>query len=196
MLQQNCHEEAIREPRNYTTTWSSLTENQVDTWVVVPTSMMKSLHTILLVSTIIYSSSVVRTVNCYQRSTSSPSKRQTKHSAWDDDLATTSIAPPGRVPSQRTHAAAAWGAISSLVRVFRGGEAFVNLDHAAQKDMNGLDRTFRTASVWLASVVAGQAMATLVQFNEDLLHEVCVCVRAPALGYQDRFETEYCACRL
>jgi hypothetical protein len=139
---------------------------------------MKSLNTILLVSTIFYSSSVVRTVNCYQRSTSSPSTRQTKYSAWEDDLATTSIAPPGRLHSQRTHVDAAWGALSSLVRVLRGGSAFANSECDGLSDMGGIDRYFRSASVLLAGVVAGQAMATIIQFNEDLLHEVCECTRA------------------
>jgi hypothetical protein len=144
--------------------------------VVDPTSMMRSLKTIVITSTILFSSSGVKTVYCYQRSTSSPATRPTKLSAWEDNYGhtTTNIAPPGRVPYQRTHAESAWEALSSLVRVFRGGAAFVEWNDDGQNVMNSLDRTLRSASVWLAGVVAGQAIASLVDFNEELLHEVCL----------------------
>ena len=143
---------------------------------VDPTSIMRSLKTILITSTILFPSSVVKTVYCYQRSTSSLATRPTKLSVGEDnyDLTPTNIAPPGRVPYQRTHAESAWEALSSLVRVLRGGEAFVEWHDDGQNVMNGLDRTLRSASVWLAGVVAGQAIATLVDFNEEFLHEVCL----------------------
>jgi hypothetical protein len=135
---------------------------------------MKSLNIHVLLLFAAFCSVAVQSTHAYQRSVTKATRRP-KLAAWEDDLAN-GLAPPRqrrRFLPKLLRKENRWEVVE-LVRVLRGG-ASVESGDETRREMNGLDRRLRSISFWLGGIVAGQAIATLVDHNDNLLHEVCVC---------------------